>query len=149
MAIAVDVAKDPKEIKPKFIGNFTKRQAVCFGAAALTGIPFYMLARNAIGTDMAALCMVGVMLPFFFVAMYEKDGIPAEQYLNQIIQMRLVRPGIRRYKAENLYERLRERESKEKEVEALEQKKREWKEKCSGRTKGSAGAERRRDVDCP
>lgn len=135
MAISVDVAKDPKEIKPKFIGNFTKRQTVCFGMAALAGIPFYLLAKDAIGTDVAALCMVAVMLPFFFVAMYEKDGMPAEQYLKQVVQMRLVRPGIRRYKVENLYERLREREDKEKEVEALESKKRKRKETHGGREK--------------
>ena len=135
MAISVDVAKDPKEIKPKFIGNFTKRQAVCFGAAALVGVPFYLLSRRALGTDTAALCMVAAMLPFFFIAMYEKDGMPAEQYLGQVIRMRLVRPGIRRYRAENLYEQLREREGKEKEVEALERKKRGRKERRGGKTK--------------
>ena len=43
MAIAVDVAKDPKAIKSKFIGNFTKRQVICFGAAAVVGIPFHFI----------------------------------------------------------------------------------------------------------
>ena len=132
MAIAVDVAKDPKAIKSKFIGNFTKRQVICFGAAALVGVPFYLLTRKAIGTDVAALLMVAVMLPFFFVAMYEKDGVPAEKYLKQVIEMKFVRPGIRRYEASNIYEQLRERESKEKEVEALEGKQRKWKEARTG-----------------
>ena len=72
MAIAVDVAKDPKAIKSKFIGNFTKRQVICFGAAAVVGVPFYLLTRKVIGTDVAALMMVAVMLPFFFIAMYEE-----------------------------------------------------------------------------
>ena len=58
MAIAVDVAKDPKAIKSKFIGNFTKRQVICFGAAAVVGVPFYLLTRKVIGTDVAALMMV-------------------------------------------------------------------------------------------
>ena len=107
MAIAVDVAKDPKAIKSKFIGNFTKRQVICFGAAAVVGVPFYLLTRKVIGTDVAALMMVAVMLPFFFIAMYEKDGVPAEQYLKQVIEMKFIRPGIRRYKVENLYEQLR------------------------------------------
>ena len=119
MAIAVDVAKDPKAIKSKFIGNFTKRQVICFGAAAVVGIPFYLLTRKVIGTDVAALMMVAVMLPFFFIAMYEKDG------------------GIRRYKVENLYEQLRERENMEKEVEALEAKQRKWKEERTGKGEGS------------
>lgn len=128
MAIAVDVAKDPKAIKSKFIGNFTKRQAVCFGIAAIVGIPFYFMSKNFLGTDIAALMMVAVMLPFFFLAMYEKDGMPAEKYAKQVIEMKFIRPGIRRYKVENLYEQLRRREKMEKEVEALEAKQRKWKE---------------------
>jgi hypothetical protein len=128
MAIAVDVAKDPKAIKSKFIGNFTKRQAVCFGIAAIVGIPFYFMSKNYLGTDIAALMMVAVMLPFFFLAMYEKDGMPAEKYAKQVIEMKFIRPGIRRYKVENLYEQLRRREKMEKEVEALEAKQRKWKE---------------------
>jgi len=76
---------------------------------------------------------VAVMLPFFFIAMYEKDGVPAEQYLKQVIEMKFIRPGIRRYKVENLYEQLRERESMEKEVEALERKQKKWKEERYGK----------------
>lgn len=128
MAIAVDVAKDPKAIKSKFVGNFTKRQAVCFGLAAVVGIPFYFMSKKYIGTDIAALLMVAVCLPFFLLAMYEKDGMPAEKYAKQVIEMKFIRPGIRRYKVENLYEQLRRREKMEKEVEALEAKQRKWKE---------------------
>lgn len=138
MAIAVDVAKDPKAIKSKFIGNFTKRQVICFGAAAVVGVPFYLLTRKVIGTDVAALMMVAVMLPFFFIAMYEKDGVPAELYLKQVIEMKFIRPGIRRYKVENLYEQLRERESMEKEVEALERKQKKWKEERYGKADGKS-----------
>lgn len=131
MAIAVDVAKDPGAIKSRFVGNFTKRQVICFGAAAASGIPVYLLAKQYIGTDMAALLMVAVMLPFFFMAMYEKDGKPAEKYLRDVIEMKFLRPGIRRYRVENLYEQLKEREKMEMEVEALESKQRKWKEKCA------------------
>lgn len=128
MAIAVDVAKDPADVKSKFLGNFTKRQVICFGIAALVGVPFYLCTRKSIGTDVSALLMVGIMLPFFFLALYEKDGVPAEVYLKQMITMRFIRPGIRRYKTGNLYDDLRKRESIEREVEALEKKQRKWKE---------------------
>ena len=59
--------------------------------------------------------------------------ILAEQYLKQVIEMKFIRPGIRRYKVENLYEQLKEREIKEKEVEALERKQKKWKEEHGGR----------------
>ena len=48
--------------------------------------------------------------------------------------MKFIRPGIRRYKVENLYEQLKERELKEKEVEALERKQKKWKEEHGGRS---------------
>lgn len=129
MAISVDVAKDPKAIKPKFIGFLTKRQVVCFSIAALCGIPFYLLVKNSVGTDIAVLLMIAVMLPFFFVAMYEKEGMPAEKYMMQVITMKFLRPGIRRYKAESLYEQLMIKQEIEKEVEALERKRNKAKEK--------------------
>ena len=129
MAISVDVAKDPKAIKPKFIGFLTKRQVVCFSIAALCGIPFYLLVKSSVGTDIAVLLMIAVMLPFFFVAMYEKEGMPAEKYMMQVITMKFLRPGIRRYKAESLYEQLMIKQEIEKEGEALERKQRKAKEK--------------------
>ena len=129
MAISVDVAKDPKAIKPKFIGFLTKRQVVCFSIAALCGIPFYLLVKNSVGTDIAVLLMIAVMLPFFFVAMYEKEGMPAEKYMMQVITMKFLRPGIRRYKAESLYEQLMIKQEIEKEVEALERKRKKKKKK--------------------
>ena len=135
MAISVDVAKDPKAIRQKFIGNFTRRQFFSFGAAALVGVPFYFIARKNFGTDISALMMVGVMLPFFFIGLYEKDGVPAEKYLMQIIEMKFVRPGIRKYRAENLYDQLREREKVKKEVEILEGKRTNWKKERSDRKK--------------
>ena len=129
MAISVDVAKDPAGVKSKFIGNFTKRQVVCFGLAALIGVPLYLISKGTLGTEVSALLMVFVMLPFFFFAMFEKEGMPAEKYLMQVIRMKYLRPGIRRYKAENRFERERLRQEMEMEVMALEEKQRRWKEK--------------------
>jgi len=54
--------------------------------------------------------MIALMLPFFFIAMYEKDGQPAEIVIRNIIRAKLW-PGTRSYKTENLYEYL-EREAK-------------------------------------
>jgi hypothetical protein len=77
---------------------------VCFGAAAATGIPAYIFTRGVIGNEGAALLMIGVMLPFFFLAMFERDGQPAEKILRNYIRARFIWPGKRIYKTENLYE---------------------------------------------
>jgi len=91
--------------------NLTARQLICFGSAAAIGVPVYILTRGTIGGTAAALLMIGLMLPLFFIAMYEKDGQPAEKVLRNIIRMRLYFPANRPYKTENLYEIL-EKEGK-------------------------------------
>ena len=122
MAISVSVPKDLSGIKTKVALNLTKRQIICFSLAAAVGIPLYFLTKGALGTQAAALIMVGVMLPFFFLAMYTKDGFPAEKVLYFMIRQKLFTPGIRPYKSENLYEQLEEYERIRKEVRYLEAK---------------------------
>ena len=66
--------------------------------------------------------MVAVMLPFFFLAMYEKDGFPAEKILYFMIRQKFLTPVIRPYKSENIYRRLEETERIKEEVRKLEEK---------------------------
>ena len=122
MAISVPVPKDLSGIKTKVALNLTKRQIICFSTAAITGVPIYFLTKGVLGTSAASLLMVGIMFPFFFVAMYEKDGFPAEKILYFMIRQKILTPGIRPYKSENLYEQLEERERIKKEVRYLEEK---------------------------
>ena len=129
MAISVAVPKDLSSIKTKVAMNLTKRQLICVGGAGAVGIPFYIFTKGAIGTQASALLMVAVMLPFFFLAMYEKDGFPAEKILYFMIRQKILTPGIRPYKSENIYRQLEEREKIEKEVRYLE-------EKAAGKTTG-------------
>lgn len=122
MAISVSVPKDLSGIKTKVALNLTKRQLICFSAAAIVGVPIYLVTRGVLGTQGAALLMVFVMLPFFFLAMYEKDGFPAEKILYFMLRQKYLTPGIRPYKSENLFQQLEERERLKKEVEFLERK---------------------------
>ena len=122
MAISVPVPKDLSGIKTKVALNLTKRQIICFGMAAAVGIPLYFLTRGAVGTQAAMLLMVGAMLPFFFLAMYTKDGFPAEKILYFMVRQKFLTPGIRPYRSENLYRKLEEREKIRKEVQRLEEK---------------------------
>jgi hypothetical protein len=107
----VNVPKDLSRIKNKAFFNLTARQLICFGIAAAVGIPAYIFTRVPIGGTAAALLMIALMLPFFFFAMYEKDGQPAEKALRNFLRTRIYFPGKRPYKTENLYELL-EKEGK-------------------------------------
>lgn len=100
----VSVPKDLTKVKNKVVLNLTKRQIICLVIAAAIGLPFYFLAKGAIGTTNAATGMVLLMLPAFLFAMYEKDGLPLEKILWNLIKVKFLNPAIRRYEVENLYE---------------------------------------------
>ena len=104
MAISVAVPKDLSGIKTKVALNLTKRQIICFSGAILTAGPIYFLTKNSLGTSASALLLMVVAMPFFFFAMYSKDGFPAETILMFMIRQKFLTPGIRPYKSENLYE---------------------------------------------
>ena len=76
----VTVPKDLTKVKSKVMFGLTKRQLVCFGAAALIGVPLFFLLRGTVNSSTATVCMIVVMLPLFLLAMYEKDGQPLEVY---------------------------------------------------------------------
>jgi hypothetical protein len=100
----VSVPKDLSRIKSKLALNMSKRQLICFGIAVSIGIPTYIFTRETIGNSPAVLLMMGLMLPFFFLAMYERDGQPAETVLRNYIRTKIYWPGIRPFKTENFYE---------------------------------------------
>ena len=100
----VSVPKDLSRVKTKIALNLTKRQLICFGAAAVIGVPVYIFTRGTIGNSAAAFLMIALMLPLFFLAMYEKDGQPAEIILRNYIRTSLAWPGKRIYQTENLYD---------------------------------------------
>ena len=106
MASFVNVPKDLSKVKTKVALNLTKRQLICFSCAAVVGLPVYFISRGAIGNSGAVLLMMALMLPFFFLAMYEKDGQTAEKIARNIIRARFARPPTRAYKTENLYDYL-------------------------------------------
>lgn len=99
----VQVPKDLSKVKTKLAFNLTKRQLICFSGAAAVGIPVYLLTRPIIGNSPALFLMIGLMLPFFFFAMYERDGLPFEKILRNYIRARFLWPQVRPYKTENFY----------------------------------------------
>lgn len=99
----VNVPNDLSKVKTKMALNLTKRQLVCFGGAAAVGIPSYLLARGAVGNTGAMFAMLVIMLPAFLLAMYEKDGLPFEKVVRNVIRAKYLRPGIRPYQTENIY----------------------------------------------
>ena len=65
------------------------------------------------------MAMMVIMMPFFFLAMYEKNGQPLEVILNHMIQTVFKRPKIRPYKTDNYYAALLRQAEAEREVEKI------------------------------
>ena len=136
MAISVPVPKDLSGIKTKVALNLTKRQIICFSGAALVGVPLYFLTKRGIGEHRGGAYHGGRNAAILLLAMYEKDGFPAEKILYFMLRQKVLTPGIRPYKSENLYEQLEEREKIRKEVCFLEQKAKGGRESQSRRKIG-------------
>ena len=125
----VPVPKDLTKVKTKVLFNLTKRQLLCFGGGALVGIPLFFLLTGTMGTSVAALCMILVMLPFFLLALYEKQGQPLEKIVGNIIKVTVIRPKQRPYRTANFYSLLEGQAKLDKEVYHIVHRK----EKTTGR----------------
>ena len=112
----VPVPKDLTKVKTKVMFNLTKRQLICFGGGALLGVPLFFLLKGPAGTSTAALCMVIIMLPFFLLAMYEKNGQPLEIIIGNILRVCFLRPKVRPYQTDNFYAVLARQEQLDREV---------------------------------
>ena len=119
MAAYIPVPRDLTRVKTKVFFNLTKRQLICFSAAALIGLPLFFWVKSFGNVSLASLTMIFVMLPLFFLAMYEKDGQPLEVIAGHFIQSKFVRPKIRPYQTNNYYDALLRQYQLEKEVETI------------------------------
>ena len=116
MAAYISVPRDLSKVKTKVFLNLTKRQLICFGAGALIGVPLFFVLKSTGNISLAAMGMIIVMMPMFFLAMYEKDGQPLEVAAKHFYESRFKRPRIRPYRTNNYYAVLMRQEQAEKEV---------------------------------
>ena len=119
MAAYIPVPRDLTRVKTKVFLNLTKRQLICFGTAALIGVPSFFFIKHLGSTSLAAMCMIVIMIPMFLLAMYERDGQPLEVIAKHFIEAKFIRPKIRPYQTDNYYEVLKRASEAEKEVDAI------------------------------
>lgn len=116
----ISVPRDLTKVKSKIIFNLTKRQLICFSIAALVGVPSFFALKALFGNVSAAtMGMMIIMMPFFFFAMYERNGQPPEVVLRHIYQTKFKRPKVRPYRTNNYYAALMRQAAAEKEVDAI------------------------------
>lgn len=122
MAAYISVPRDLTRVKSKILFNLTKRQLLCFGGAALIGVPAFFLFKQTGNISLATLGMMIIMLPMFFLGMYEKNGQPLEKIAQQFIQAKIIRPKVRPYRTDNYYAALMRQAQLQEEVESIGRK---------------------------
>ena len=133
----VPIPKDLTKVQTKVALGLTKRQLICFGAAAAVGLPLFFVLRGVIPSSAAAMIMILVMLPFFMFAMYQRHGQPLEVVIKNIVETKFIRPKVRPYQTNNLYAATARQANLYKEVKAIATGKKATR-------KGGAKADRRR-----
>ena len=136
MAISVAVPKELSGIKNKIVFNLTKRQLVCFGSGGFLGGCLYMATNDVVGTELSTFAMMIVLFPFLFLAMYEKEGFPAEKWLYLMLRQKFFTQGIRPYQSEIIYS-----------LEEQEQEMNHFEQKIRGRTKRGQPEEQEQEVN--
>ena len=115
----ISVPRDLTKVKSKVMFNLTKRQLVCFTVAALLGVPSFFLIKQIASTSTAAIGMMVIMMPLFFLAMYEKNGQHLEVLLGHLIEATFIRPKERPYQTDNNYTALKRYAEANKEIADL------------------------------
>ncbi len=116
----VSIPKDLTVVKTKVLFGLTKRQLICFSSGALIGLPLFFLVKSFASVSMASICMILSMLPFFMMAMYQRNGVPMEKLVANIIRVYFIRPKRRMYETNNFYSAVERQYKLDKEVMAIE-----------------------------
>lgn len=115
------VPRDLTKVKHKVMLGLTKRQLLCFGCGALIGVPLFFLLREPLGVSAAIIVMIITMVPAMLFALYEKNGLPFETHLRNMLNVMFLRPKVRPYRTENLYDAIIRQQELRQEVKRIVQ----------------------------
>lgn len=115
----VNITKDLTEVKSKVVFGLTERQLIFFALAALVAVPTYFLTRKSLGNDIALILLIVTALPFFFFALYEKNGQTPEKMLRNYFRVRFLTQQARPYRTENRFAALERQAYFDEEVKQL------------------------------
>ncbi len=119
MAAYIPVPRDLTQVKTKVAFNLTKRQIICFSVAAVIGMPSFFLVKHFCNVQVASIIMIVVMMPMFFLALYEKNGMFLETLFSHYVEAMIIRPKVRPYKNDNYYAAMMREYKAEREVDKI------------------------------
>ncbi len=102
MAAYISVPRDLTKVKSKVAFNLTKRQLLCFGTAALIGVPLFFCSPGFRRQHCRHPRHDGGDAAGVFLECTRKMVSPGK-LLSHYVQARFLRPKIRPYKTNNYY----------------------------------------------
>lgn len=118
----VQIPRDLTKVKEKFLFGLPKRQVIYFAIGIVFGAVFFLLFQ-AYDLTMAVASLVICIMPFGFIGMYEKNGMTFDKMVVAFIRANLIRPKLRLYRSENIYEAIQDQIILDKEVKKIGYKK--------------------------
>ena len=115
----IAVPRDLTKVKSKVFFNLTKRQLICFGCAVSIGVPAFFLLKQVVSSSTSTFLMMAIMMPFFLLAMYERNGQHLEVRMRHFVESAFLRSKKRLYKTNNPYKVLQQRIETEKEIREI------------------------------
>lgn len=100
--IEVPITKDAHSYEPKIIWNLTGRQLKCVIIAMVCAFPVALLVPG----DILIKCIAAVIaaMPAIFCMFPKIYGLYFEQLVLKIVETKVLKPKIRKYKTENMIE---------------------------------------------
>lgn len=97
-AAFVSIPKDLEKIKNKLVFGLTKRQLLGLAPAFFLGLPIFFAVNSVLPQEVAMIALLVVSAPPLFLAIYERDGMPAEEWLKNYLKYTFLSTAKRRYK---------------------------------------------------
>ena len=97
----VNIPQDLEKIKTRFMLGLTLKQLIMISLGALIGVPVLFIVRAIAGNAPALFSLFMCIMPFAFLALYEKDGLTAWQWVSLVIRRKMRTPK-RLYVSQNI-----------------------------------------------
>ena len=82
-------------------------------------MPSFFLIKQVASVSTAAMRMMVIMMPFFFLAMYEKNNQHLEVIMGHLIEATFIRPKQRPYQTDNNYSALERYKEAQREIDEI------------------------------
>ncbi len=101
--------RDYKEI---IFAGLNLRQIISLVVAFAVNVPLYIYTKPHIGDDLASWLVMFTGVPVFLIGFIKFDGMPFEKYFIIMLRFNFLVPRKRKYKIENIYTIIYEKQRK-------------------------------------